>query len=393
MWALLFLLTAAVVLLPMLPAILEWRFPSDVVPLHIDSQDALDPPFLARSFKVRLDEAVAQGQLRLGKSHLAETPTTGAWRFIERERRSHASRRVWQSAGDITLPAEMTYLGEVAAQGSLRTAPNEVYRGLWAGERLNLANCATLLRWAHGRTVDVHSGCQLAGRVSADERITLWGPATFLLLHAPVVCFNTDPVRAQMTSSRPLPVLQAGLPEPVVWNDIAQRGTCDEPLEILGGTAWQGDLVCRADLVMGPRCTTDGSLKVHGDLEAGAGCQLTGNAVVEGRIELGPNCIVGGSLLSETEIVLGAGCVVGAPGRLATVAAPRVRVAPGVVVHGTIWASDIGRTQGYGVADELPRRRLAGAAGRPDLGFEEWAETEINPRPGQRPSRQYKAAA
>ena len=48
-------------------------------------------------------------------------------------------------------------------------------------------------------------------------------------------------------------------------------------------------------------------------------------------------------MVSETAVLLGAGCTVGAPGCPATVAAPRIEVAPGVVVHGTLWASESGR--------------------------------------------------
>ena len=132
MAALLFLLTATAVLLPMLPALIEWRWPSDVVPLHIDTEDALDPPFLARSFVARLRTAVAEGQLRLGRSLIALAPSGEVWTFIERERRSRLSHRVWHAVGDIHLPAGMAFLAEVAAGGHLRTAPREVYRALSA---------------------------------------------------------------------------------------------------------------------------------------------------------------------------------------------------------------------------------------------------------------------
>ena len=349
---LLFTLTALAVLLPMLPAIIEWRWPSDVVPLHIDTEDALDPPLLARSFVARLRTAVAEGQMRLGRSLIALAPAGDVWTFIERERRSGLSRRVWHAVGDIALPAGMTFLAEVAAGRHLRTAPREVYRALSAGQRLHLAAGSTVLRWAHAAQVDVHNGSMLAGRVSADERITLWGAASFTLLHAPTVCFGTDPARAAARLAPPLSVPSAGLPKAVRWDSVAGRGTCDVALSLRAGTAWQGDLVCQTDLTLGPRCFAGGSLKAHGNLLVGAGCRIAGNLVTEGRIELGAACAVHGSLVSETEIVIGAGCVIGRPGALATVAAPRIQIGPDAVVHGTVWAGKVGRTLPAGAADD-----------------------------------------
>ena len=393
MTALLFLLTATVVLAPMLPALIEWRWSSDVAPLHIDTGDALDPPFLAHSFVDRLCAALAVGQLRLGRSRLALASPGQVWTFIERERRSGLSRRVWHAVGDIHLPVGMTFLAEVAAGGRLCTAPRGVYRALSAGQHLQLAAGSTVLRWAHGARVNVHSGSRLAGRISADEHIALWGASNFTLLHAPTVCFGIHPARAAARPATPLSVASAGLPEAVLWNSLAGRGTCEAALDLPAGTAWRGDLVCQSDLTLGPRCSAGGSLKAHGDLRAGAGCRIAGNLVTGGRIELGAGCAVHGSVISETEIVLGAGCVIGAPGRLATVAAPRILIAPEVVVHGTVWAGKVGRTQAVGEAvDTLPSAPdvpvdspTRGAPGSDGESFADEPENRPQSRPQSRP--------
>ena len=396
----LFLLTALVVLLPMGPALIEWRWPTDVVPLPIDGRDALDPPFLARSFVVQLAQAMASGQPRLGRSLIARAPMQGELPLTERELKWLRSRRVWFAPGDLALPARMSFLGEVAVEGRLRTAPDTVYRGLRAGGHLVLAEHSTVLRWAHGAEVDVHSGCELAGRISADERINLLGPANFMLLHAPVLCFGTHPAQHDEAPpwtefagarsawgnsaalSRPQPAGDCGgLPAPVVWDPVARRGTCDGPLQVAGASHWLGDLVCQGDLALGPRCRASGSLKVHGDLALAAGCHIAGSLVVGGRIDLGMACVVLGSVVSEDEIVLGAGCIVGAPGLLATVSAPRIRVAPDVVVHGTIWALESGRTQSVDAWADEPERLDAAFVERrealPSEGLAPWGDARL----------------
>lgn len=343
MWLLLFSLTALVVLLPMVPALAEWRRKSDVAPLHIDTQDALDPPFLARSFAARLAAAVAAGQAQLGPSLLTQVPPQGPWPLHASEGRTAQSRRVWHAVGDARLPAKMRFLAEVAATGNLRSAPRCAYRALWAGQRLHLAARGVVLRWAHGVQVDIEAGCQLDGRVSADETINVQGEVAFTLLHAPTVRFAQAAGGSAGAGWSGPSIFPAGLPAPVVWDIKSGRGSCSEALQIGARRAWNGDLVCGADVWLGAGCNANGSLKARGEVVTDEGCRIAGSVFAEGVVELGPGCSVRGSVVSETAVLLGAGCTVGAPDCPATVAAPRIEVAPGVVVHGTLWASESGR--------------------------------------------------
>ena len=347
MLALLLLTTALVVLLPMLPAWAEWRRPSDVVPLHIDSRDALDPPFLARSFAQQLAAALAQGQPRLGQSRLARVPSRGNWLVSQAERRAGASRQVWHTAGDVRLPPDADLLGEVAAGGDLHAAAGRIYRGLLAGQHLHIGPQATVLRWAHGLDVAVGDGCQLAGRTTAERSLTVGRGVAFTLLHAPAVRFGpAEPLAVPAPDAAKAmdpERLRLGLPE-VRWDNVAGRGVTTEALRTGPGRAWRGDLVCQADLTLGRQCRVRGSIKARGDLQAEVGCRVVGNLVAVGRIVLGADCVVLGAVVSETAVLLGPGCVVGAPDAPATVTAPRIVVSPGVVVHGTLWAGERGTT-------------------------------------------------
>ena len=189
----LFGLTALLLLLPLLPALREWRWPRDVTPLHIDGDDTLDPPVLARHFIAGLQRALAEGLPRLGASELAALPTQGPWALNADEQKRRASRRVWHAldnpAPAIHLPADVDFLGELAAAGDLHTAARTHCRALWAGATLHLAEACTVTRWAHAQRVQVAPGARLAGRVSAEQQITLNGPLDFTLLHAPTVSF------------------------------------------------------------------------------------------------------------------------------------------------------------------------------------------------------------
>lgn len=391
MWLLLFTLTTLLVLLPMLPAFLEWRRPSDVVPLHIDSLDALDPAYLARSFAEQLASALAHGRNRLGRSHLAEVPRLGNWLMTQTEQREGASRTVWHCSGDLRLPPDADLLAEVAATGDLHTAAGRIYRALWSGRTLWLAPHTTVLRWAHGDRVEVPRDCRLAGRVSAERLLTVGSGVTFSLLHAPVVQFalhagipvgtpastaGSSPASTNQATPAPgqhsMPLRRSlGLPSEVAWDAAAGRGTCAHTLRVGAARAWRGDLVCHGDLLLGRSCVVRGSLKANGALQADDGCRIVGNLVATGRIVLGAHCVVLGAVVSETTVEIGAGCVIGAIGAPATVTAPRIVVAAGVVVHGTLWAGEQGST----VADPAQPAALHGLsdAGDDDNPRQVWA--------------------
>ena len=347
--ALLLLATFSVMLLPMLPALAEWLRPSDVQPLPIDEADALDPLYLARSFAARLAEAVAAGTGLLGSTAIVACPAAGEPLPLDAaEKSAQASRRLWHAQGDLRLPDGIAFYAEVAAAGSLHTAAGGIYRALWAASAVRLGHRASVLRWAHGDEVFVGESCHLAGRVTAERLLVLAPGVDFMLLHAPRVQFLPHGEKPAFAA---MPGDGAALTG-VRWDASGRRAIRSGALTVPAGTAWQGDLVCHGDLVLGPRCVVRGSLKVRGRLTVGPGCSIFGNVFAEREAELGSGCNVHGVLMSEVAIALDTGCTLGVPASPITVAAPRIYIGAGVEVHGTVWAE----AQGRCVAVEVPEQ-------------------------------------
>ena len=348
--AVLAVLALAVMLLPMLPALFEWHRPTDVAPLGIDSADALDPAFLAHRFAARLATALPGGDKQLGRSDLVSlwgAAATTAWPLRPDERSQRSSQRVWHLDGDAELPTDISFMAEVAASGSLATARKGLYCALWAGQRLSIAEDSIVLRWAHAPELEAAPGCLLAGRTTADREIVVHERVRFSRLHAPTVRFVAgDSVPAPAAAASSVEALPSGLDDDaaLVWDDGLRRGFADAALDIGRHRAWRGDLVCRGRLRIGRGCRTRGSLKAHGELLLARGCSIGGSVVAVGAVRLGDGCRVRGSVVSETAVVLGPGCVIGTPDQPATVTAPRIRVACGVGVHGTLWAAVAGRS-------------------------------------------------
>ena len=347
MLALLGLMTLAVVLLPLLPALHEWARPSDVVPLQIDDDDALDPGYLAQHFAERLAAALSAGDARLGRSAIVTVASAeeGLPLSVNEALAAH-SRRLWHVHGAAELPLGVRFMGEVAVERDLTTAARGVYRALLAGGRLRLAPSSRVLRWAHAQDIEVGNGCHVAGRQSAERTISVGHSVRFARLHAPEISFDgpAHPSTADVMVPAPS-VIYTGLPWPAQWDPASGRALATESMRIDAHQAWRGDLVCQGDLRLGPGCHVRGSIKTHGRLQLGAGCHVVGNLFAQGRVILGAGCVVQGCVISETAITLEPGCVVGAPTELVTVAAPQIDVAPAVRVHGSLWAELRGRSR------------------------------------------------
>lgn len=151
-----------------------------------------------------------------------------------------------------------------------------------------------------------------------------------------------------------------GWPDDLAWDPMQRRGFSKGSVSLPANREIDGDLVCIGNLVLGANCRVTGSLKSHGALRLGRGCQVSGSVFADGGIHFAEECVIGASVVSETDIALGPDCRIGSVTKWATVAAPRIAVAKGVSVHGTIWAGEKGWTDSLRESEpaELPAPAL-----------------------------------
>lgn len=231
-----------------------------------------------------------------------------------------------RAAGPISLGAGSQVLGSLVSPGEIYLAAGTAVRASIVSETAVVlgAGCIVGVPGAHATvrapSVQIGKGVVVHGTVWAGQRLLSVG------------------------QDAPPPAHAADAPDPaspderIVWDPVSGRGLATVSLAIAAGRRWRGDLVCHGDLSLGHRCHAHGSLKARGDLGLGAGVRVEGHVVADGEILVGAGAVVTGSVVSEAAVVLGPGCTIGSPGRPVTVCAPRLEVAQGVVVHGTIRA-------------------------------------------------------
>ena len=107
-----------------------------------------------------------------------------------------------------------------------------------------------------------------------------------------------------------------------------------------------GNIIVTGSIQVDERTRIFGSAKSNGDIHLREQAEVQGSLVSTRTIHIASNCSVKGPLLAENEIIIGAGTQIGTPGSPTTVSAPRIRVSPDCVIHGTLWARVEGRVEG-----------------------------------------------
>jgi cytoskeletal protein CcmA (bactofilin family) len=346
----LLLCCAVLFLLPLIPAVLEWWRPTDADPVVVkdDYKDKLDyyrvryRLLIETQLRSFMEQAQADGhqvdadfpERHIRLSALPSQQTTP--RLPEQEARARETGRMILAAGDLTLPGDIVFSYAAYADGVLRGGAGLVVRALMSRQDIDLGENARLLRWAHADGAFLaRKGCQLFGRVTAGRELRLESGCEFHRIHAPRI---ETRARGEASSAESGAVREDVLIVPDRDLQSAERKRQTGSLTIADGASHHGDLVLSEDLSLGFKASVVGSVKGNRDIVLGTGSRVHGSVVAGVRVVMRQGSQAMGPVIASDVVEIGPDCVIGAPDRLTTVTAPEIRVAPGAVVHGTIWA-------------------------------------------------------
>ena len=108
------------------------------------------------------------------------------------------------------------------------------------------------------------------------------------------------------------------------------------------GDVVQGHIVALGRVRVDEGARVTGSIKSHALVQLGCSVEVHGAITSVKRLSIAERCFVRGPLLCEGDVTIGTGTQIGSPDAPTTVSAPRIRIAPGAVVYGTLWAREFG---------------------------------------------------
>jgi len=347
--AALFVFTAALFALPLLPAVRELRRKSDASPLTVIQKHAGEIRYFADSFRTYLQplepilrECASSGQKASGVMPdgteylvLGSGNEALALPFGEKDRLCPV---LLAAASDLTVSPGSIFLRDIYAQGRFVGGPNNQYRAVLADYEVHLGKGSRVMRWVHaGGELNAESDCKLHGRASSDSRIRLRPGCSFLRLNAPRIEFGASPTEAPTPNFNASPI--SSLP---TFTRLLHEGD----FEIPSGETFQGDLVVRGRLRIGSGAQVRGSVKSGKAMILDSGVRIEGSLISAAKLLVGPDCIIQGPVISEHDLLIQTGTQCGVAHAPTTVSAPRIKIAGGVVVLGSVWARDHGEVLG-----------------------------------------------
>jgi molybdopterin-binding protein len=348
--ALFFVCVLLLLLLPLAPALLEWRNKRDAQPLKVvrDHDGNIKHfahtfgQFVSDHFAVLLrelaPEASVKGQLADGAEYQL-LGTHAGQAFAPVALGAAACTRVVLGAASLQLGHEMLFEKEVYAAGAIGGGDRNAFRAILAGGPIAMGEHCAIARWAHSDAdITLGSYAKLYGRISAGSAIALRQHSRFGRMQAPLIRFG-----ASLPSSAPRALARTPLAvPPAILDQTAERWLVGGSLNVPPASFHHTSLVTRKHLTIGAGSHIAAGIKSNGDLRLEGDLRIDGAVVCSGTLYIGPGCIIKGPVVCEKTVTIAAGTVIGSLALPTTVTAPEMRIEEGVLAHGSVWAREIG---------------------------------------------------
>lgn len=339
--------TAALLLLPLVPAFAEWRTKQDAAPLNIVRTHDSNVKAFATTFRAFILD-------RMGAQHEADMAADNAQTYVAtlapigrggypilriQEFQNKRSERAITSASPIRLPNDFTFSREIYGGANIRSGRKNKLRAVLAEQDLFLRSHSIVARWAHAKRVYVSRRCTLAGRVSAETDMEVGIGSTFHRLYAPRIIFSP---RARRHAISPIFDRSLALAPFTERIDHLSRTLMQGNKRIPADSTFLGNVSVRGTIQIGRYAHVQGSIKSSGNLTIEANAAIDGAVICGGDLTIYSNCNIRGPILAEGRIFIGQGCRIGNPDAQTTVSAPIILVGENVQVSGSVWASEGG---------------------------------------------------
>jgi len=243
-------------------------------------------------------------------------------------------------ARPIWLRDQLIFEKDVYAAAGLCGGRNNIFRAVLGEGNVTLAEASQVLRWIHVEgELAVGRNSNLYNRCSSQKAVYLGPGCRFQRVHAPTIMTSiSTPLvsNAQNFTGSARAASGFNLGRSRIHGSLHLG-----PREIL-----LGNIVATGTICIEEGGRIHGSAKGNGDIELRRQSRIDGSLVGTGVIRIGADCMIKGPVLAEREIYIASGTRIGSLESPTTVSAPRIRIAPDCIVHGTLWARLEGSVEG-----------------------------------------------
>jgi predicted acyltransferase (DUF342 family) len=330
---------------PLTPACLELIYKSDGAPLKVVQQHAGDVRFFAdgfRNYLSRIQKNIDECEL-FGSDALVVMPDgipclVIAQRNVQHDFGIDANRvcsKVIAAVETLQLPPDTIFEQDIYSRRRIHGGKGTRYRAILGERDVHLAESTVVMRWVHAvGDIECAPSCDIYGRISSEMSIQLQRGCRFTRVNAPRIEIGSQERREIQDPFEVRNPRAGGEPrERVLW---------DGNFEIAPGAVFDKNLVVRGELRIGAGARVLGDVKAQRLAVLENGVVACGSLISSGDLRIGGNCRVQGPVIAERTLAIESGTYVGTPESHTTAAAPKIEIAEGVIVFGTLWAREQG---------------------------------------------------
>ena len=345
-------LTAALLAVPVTPALYELWKRADAAPLPTSRHDGRIANF-AEAFRSRLQPLLPQLERCRNQRQLVRTCIEGMEVLL-------VGRDDFDFDPSLTDGVAAVMFSEAAVIPPGYVVESDVYTncGLDLGERaaLRAALCegdiilgkdSAVLRWLHADgSIFLRPGSTAYGRLSAGRSIRLASGCVFERMSAPLIITvdndqdadQGDDQRDSLPPMRDACESHSGGDETEMFTSSRPRLRIQGNFILAAGETLNANVIATGNVHFGAGARLFGSAKSYKNTIMDEGACVHGSIVSRGTMRLGPRCFVAGPLMAESAVVVDRGSRVGGPDAPTTISSSGVQIAGGCQLHGTVWA-------------------------------------------------------
>lgn len=361
LWALFALTgaTAALVGMPVAPALFELLKRSDATPLPTSHHDGKITNFAEvftsrlESLRPQLEVCVMRGKIARSRLEDTDVLLIGLDAFELSSKVTSGTSSIMCGSSATILPGQVIE-ANVHADGVFRLLPGAALRAGTSRQDVILERDSTVLRWFETQgSAHLHRGSAAYGRLSAKHSIHLQSGSVFQRMRAPKIhtaehdhfldsrsddcdCVLIPP-KCHICEIE----LNHGY-DPGDSRDVfvAHRKRIRQEGEFVlpPHQTLNANVVATGTLRFGLHSRFMGSTKSYRDTFVDDGACIHGSLVCGGTVYIGERSSVTGPIMAEQDVIIAPGALIGRPDALTTIAARNIKIAPGCQLHGTVWA-------------------------------------------------------
>lgn len=329
-------ISIALVILPFMPAIVEWLVKSDADTFFRDFPDNNVASYYKRWFESYIKEnfkPIIDKQRHQKENLSGKIPNGEGYRIIVNQTEAEfkpgkSNNNVFIFCGSAKISQQANFKNKIYGDDEIHTGVKCKFNSIYAEKDLYLGEGSIINKFAYSaQSLYIARDCDLFYYAMSKSKIEFMGNAGFQYLSSPFIQFG------RRDEAMTIPETSFNIYQPNI-----ERLYSKKDLEVSENTEVSMHYIVKGNLNIDKGSCIDGNIKCFKKTTIKDNVVIRGAIVSESNIEIGDNCSIQGPIISYGAIAIGKNCIFGTQADRTSLIADNITIKEGTVVLGMILA-------------------------------------------------------